>query len=170
LANQEWCFAYTQIRGSVPVFWEQQGLQLASHKIQLSRGPEATKPAVRRHFEELINKYEDVHIIDLLGTKDQGEMTLSQEYKNQVQSVGKPLLDHLHMTRFDYHSQVKGGNYDQVQSLLQHVKRDSENYGYFYHDLVSNTIMQTQRGVFRTNCLDCLDRYVSNDEAFENLG
>lgn len=154
----------------MPVFWEQQGLQLASHKIQLSRGPEATKPAVRRHFEELINKYEDVHIIDLLGTKDQGEMTLSQEYKNQVQSVGKPLLDHLHMTRFDYHSQVKGGNYDQVQSLLQHVKRDSENYGYFYHDLVSNTIMQTQRGVFRTNCLDCLDRYVSNDEAFENLG
>ncbi|KAG0337041.1 inositol polyphosphate 5-phosphatase [Podila horticola] len=158
LSNPEWCFAYTQIRGSVPVFWEQQGLQLASHKIQLSRGPEATKPAVRRHFEELVNKYEDVHIIDLLGTKDQGEMTLSQEYKNQVQSIGPPLLDHLHMTRFDYHSQVKGGNYDQVQSLLQHVKRDSEKYGYFYHDLVSNTIIQTQRGVFRTNCLDCLDR------------
>ncbi|KAG0354337.1 inositol polyphosphate 5-phosphatase [Podila minutissima] len=158
LSNPEWCFAYTQIRGSVPVFWEQQGLQLASHKIQLSRGAEATKPAVRRHFEELINKYEDVHIIDLLGTKDQGEMTLSQEYKNQVQSIGPPLLDHLHMTRFDYHSQVKGGNYDQVQSLLQHVKRDSEKYGYFYHDLISNTIIQTQRGVFRTNCLDCLDR------------
>ncbi|KAG0083325.1 inositol polyphosphate 5-phosphatase [Podila epicladia] len=158
LSNPEWCFAYKQIRGSVPVFWEQQGLQLASHKIQLSRGAEATKPAVRRHFEELVNKYEEVHIIDLLGTKDQGEMTLSQEYKNQVQSIGPPLLDHLHMTRFDYHTQVKGGNYDQLQSLLQHVKRDSEKYGYFYHDLISNTIIQTQRGVFRTNCLDCLDR------------
>ncbi|KAG0021750.1 inositol polyphosphate 5-phosphatase [Podila clonocystis] len=158
LSNPEWCFAYMQIRGSVPVFWEQQGLQLASHKIQLSRGADATKPAVRRHFEDLVNKYEDVHIIDLLGTKDQGEMTLSQEYKNQVHSIGSPLLDHLHMTCFDYHSQVKGGNYDQVQSLLQHIKRDSEKYGYFYHDLVSNTIIQTQRGVFRTNCLDCLDR------------
>ncbi|KAG0206208.1 inositol polyphosphate 5-phosphatase [Mortierella sp. GBA30] len=53
---------------------------------------------------------------------------------------------------------VKGGNYDQVQSLLQHVRGDSERYGYFYHDLLSNTIVQTQRGVFRTNCLDCLDR------------
>ncbi|KAG9323780.1 hypothetical protein KVV02_000833 [Mortierella alpina] len=158
LSNSEWCFAYTQIRGSVPVFWEQQGLQLASHKIQLSRGPEATKPAVRRHFEELIQKYEDVHILDLLGSKDQGEVTLSQEYRTQVEDLGSQILKNLHMTRFDYHSQVKGGNYDQLQSLLQHVRGDSERYGYFYHDLLSNTIVQTQRGVFRTNCLDCLDR------------
>lgn len=145
------------------VFWEQQGLQLASHKIQLSRGPEATKPAVRRHFEELIQKYEDVHILDLLGSKDQGEVTLSQEYRNQVEDLGSQVLRNLHMTRFDYHSQVKGGNYDQVQSLLQHVRGDSERYGYFYHDLLSNTIVQTQRGVFRTNCLDCLDRYGADD-------
>ncbi|KAG0203450.1 inositol polyphosphate 5-phosphatase [Mortierella sp. NVP41] len=157
LSNAEWCFAYTQIRGSVPVFWEQQGLQLTSHKIQLSRGSDATKPAVRRHFEELIQKYGDVHIIDLLGTKDQGEITLSQEYRGQVENVS-PSLKHLHMTRFDYHSQVKGGNYEQVQSLLQHIRGDSERYGYFYHDLHSNSIIQTQRGVFRTNCLDCLDR------------
>ncbi|KAG0050157.1 inositol polyphosphate 5-phosphatase, partial [Linnemannia elongata] len=157
LSNSEWCFAYTQIRGSVPVFWEQQGLQLASHKIQLSRGSDATRPAVRRHFEELIQKYEDVHIIDLLGIKDQGEVTLSQEYRGQVEAL-KPILKHIHMTRFDYHSQVKGGNYEQVQNLLQHIRGDSERYGYFYHDLLSNSIIQTQRGVFRTNCLDCLDR------------
>ncbi|KAG0346078.1 inositol polyphosphate 5-phosphatase [Podila humilis] len=158
LSNQEWCFAYTQIRGSVPVFWEQQGLQLASHKIQISRGPEATKPAFRRHFEELVDKYDDVHVIDLLGTRDQGELTLSQEYRDQIQSIGQPLLSHLHMTRFDYHTEVKGGNYDQVLSLLQYVKNDSEQYSYFFHDLVSNSVIQTQRGVFRVNCLDCLDR------------
>ncbi|CAB5203063.1 unnamed protein product [Rhizophagus irregularis] len=39
------CFSYVQIRGSVPVFWEQQGLQVMSHKIQISRGPDATQPA-----------------------------------------------------------------------------------------------------------------------------
>ncbi|KAG0357701.1 inositol polyphosphate 5-phosphatase [Gamsiella multidivaricata] len=139
------------------VFWEQEGLQLASHKIQLSRGSEATKPAVRRHFEELIQKYEDILILDLLGTKDQGEITLSQEYRSQVEDLG-PLLRHLHMTRFDYHSQVKGGNYEQIMALLNHVRGASERYGYFYHDLLSNTIVQTQRGVFRTSCLDCLDR------------
>jgi hypothetical protein len=139
------------------VFWEQQGLQLTSHKIQLSRGSGATKPAVRRHFEDLIQQYEDVHILDLLGTKDQGEITLSQEYKSQVEDLG-PLLQHLHMTKFDYHSQIKGGNFDQVATLLNHIRGDSERYGYFFHDLISNTIIQTQRGVFRTNCLDCLDR------------
>ncbi|KAG0235499.1 inositol polyphosphate 5-phosphatase [Actinomortierella wolfii] len=157
LSNSEWCFAYTQIRGSVPVFWEQQGLQLMNHKIQLSRGTDATKPAVRRHFEELINKYQEVHIVDLLGIKDPGELTLSQEYKRQVETLA-PVLKHLHMTKFDYHSQVKGGNYDQVQVLLRHVQNDSEKYGYFFHDLTNDTIVQTQKGVFRTNCLDCLDR------------
>ncbi|KAF9168941.1 inositol polyphosphate 5-phosphatase [Mortierella sp. AD010] len=157
ISTTEWCFSYTQIRGSVPVFWEQQGLQLGSHKIQLSRGSDATKPAVRRHFEELLQKYEDVHVLDLMGTKDSGEVTLSQEYKSQVEDLG-PLLKHIHMTKFDYHSQVKGGNYDQVNSLLNHVRGDSERYGYFHHDLISDTIVQVQRGVFRTNCLDCLDR------------
>lgn len=133
-------------------------MQLASHKIQLSRGSEATKPAARRHFEELIQQYEDVHILDLLGTKDQGEITLSQEYKGQVENLAQLFKQHLHMTKFDYHSQVKGGNHEQVATLLNHVRGDSERYGYFFHDLISNAIIQTQRGVFRTNCLDCLDR------------
>lgn len=139
------------------MFWEQQGLQLASHKIQLSRGSDATKPAVRRHFEDLLQKYNEVHIVDLLGTKDPGEITLSQEYRTQVEGLS-PVLKRLHMTRFDYHSQVKGGNYDQVQALLQYIRSDSDKYGYFFHDLVANAIVQTQTGVFRTNCLDCLDR------------
>ncbi|KAF9998779.1 inositol polyphosphate 5-phosphatase [Modicella reniformis] len=158
ISNSEWCFSYMQLRGSVPVFWEQQGLQLTSHKIQLSRGLETTKPAVRRHFEELIQQYEDVHILDLLGSKDQGEVTLSQEYRNQVEDLGPLVLQHLHMTRFDYHNQVKGGNFDQIVALMDQIRGDSERYGYFFHDLISNTIIQTQRGVFRTNCLDCLDR------------
>jgi len=31
------------VRGSVPVFWEQQGLQVGGHKIQISRSREATQ-------------------------------------------------------------------------------------------------------------------------------
>ncbi|CAB5215983.1 unnamed protein product [Rhizophagus irregularis] len=64
------CFSYVQIRGSVPVFWEQQGLQVMSHKIQISRGPDATQPAVERHFNELEIRYGDVDIINLLGVKE----------------------------------------------------------------------------------------------------
>ncbi|KAF9581676.1 inositol polyphosphate 5-phosphatase [Lunasporangiospora selenospora] len=158
LSNRDWCFAYTQIRGSVPVFWEQQGLQLASHKIQLSRSSEAARPAVRRHFEELIQKYESVHILDLLGSKDSGEVTLTQEYRAQVLSIDQSIRKDLHMTCFDYHSYVKGGNYDQVRQLLDKVRGDSERFGYFYHDLHTDSIIESQRGVFRTNCLDCLDR------------
>src|SRR5690242_19534093 len=40
------CFSYVQIRGSVPIFWEQQtGLLPGQQKITITRGPEATQPA-----------------------------------------------------------------------------------------------------------------------------
>jgi hypothetical protein len=48
--NSSFQASFLQIRGSVPVFWEQTGIQV-SHKIVLSRGPESTLPAARSHFE-----------------------------------------------------------------------------------------------------------------------
>jgi hypothetical protein len=42
--TNELCFSYVIIRGSVPVFWEQQGIQLGAHKIQIARSFAATQP------------------------------------------------------------------------------------------------------------------------------
>lgn len=44
-------FSFLQVRGSVPLFWEQSGIQMTSHKIEISRGPETTEPAMRKHME-----------------------------------------------------------------------------------------------------------------------
>ena len=43
--------SFVQTRGSVPVFWEQPGVQVGSHKVKLSRGFEASSPA----FDRLVN-------------------------------------------------------------------------------------------------------------------
>ncbi|KAB1283859.1 Synaptojanin-1 [Camelus dromedarius] len=37
--------SFIQIRGSVPLFWEQPGLQVGSHRVRMSRGFEANAPA-----------------------------------------------------------------------------------------------------------------------------
>ena len=37
--------SFLQIRGSVPVFWEQSGLQVGSHKLTMTRGYELTQMA-----------------------------------------------------------------------------------------------------------------------------
>ena len=42
--------SFIQLRGSIPLFWEQTGVQVGSHKVKLSRGPESTIHAARKHF------------------------------------------------------------------------------------------------------------------------
>ena len=44
---------FVQVRGSVPLFWEQPGVNVGSHKIRISRGPELSAPAFDSHFRQL---------------------------------------------------------------------------------------------------------------------
>ncbi len=72
--------SFVQTRGSVPLFWEQPGVQVGSHKVKMSRGFEASAPAYDRHFKLLKHYYGDGLIVDLLGKKE-GEKILGQAFK-----------------------------------------------------------------------------------------
>lgn len=141
------------------MFWEQQGMQLVQHKIQISRGPGATQPAVKRHFDELVDRYNSVCNINLLSQKEAtaGESVLSNAFNTAVNQ----LIDYkqkVKMVNFDLHAECKGGNYDNVALLIQDIRRMLDDYGFFLMDSDDNQIICTQKGVFRTNCMDCLDR------------
>lgn len=43
--------SFIQTRGSVPLFWEQPGVQVGSHKVKTCRGFEATAPAYDRQVD-----------------------------------------------------------------------------------------------------------------------
>lgn len=47
----DWVSSFVQTRGSVPVFWEQPGVQVGSHKVKLSRGFEASSPAFEKYVK-----------------------------------------------------------------------------------------------------------------------
>jgi hypothetical protein len=73
--------SFLQTRGSVPLFWEQPGVQVGSHKVRLSRGPEAACSALYRHLQMIRDRYGKQAIVNLLGTNmvgsKEGEATLS---------------------------------------------------------------------------------------------
>jgi hypothetical protein len=77
--------SYVQTRGSVPLFWEQPGVQVGSHKIKLSRGFESTAPAFDRHMTLMKARYGRQVIVNLLGTSligsKEGEAMLSNEFQ-----------------------------------------------------------------------------------------
>ncbi|KAF9076927.1 inositol polyphosphate phosphatase [Rhodocollybia butyracea] len=158
-SNDQHCVSYVQVRGSVPLFWEQQGLQTFGHRIQITR-PHASQPAFERHFASLTEEYGPSHAINLLGTKE-NETILSSAYDRHLQIALGALGDGLTITHFDFHSQVRIGGHDSVMRELRRIEAIADHidsFGSTMCDTGSNDVITNQRGVFRTNCLDCLDR------------
>jgi len=175
------CFSYAQVRGSVPVFWEQAtGLLPHQQKIQITRSPEATEPAFNKHFEDLELKYGTIHVLNLLSESKPGEVELTDRYNYHIRVsplnqtfANDEASDHcmLQGTQFDFHAETKGpGGYEAASSVRRLIQGNAEGFVYYLSDNVEETDPRTnartkrpivvlqQEGVFRTNCLDCLDR------------
>ena len=77
--------SFVQIRGSVPLFWDQPGVNVGSHKIRMSRGPELSNAAFDLHLNELKKNYGHQAIVNLLGSSrvgsKEGEATLSTAFQ-----------------------------------------------------------------------------------------
>jgi hypothetical protein len=175
------CFSYAQIRGSVPVFWEQvPGLLPGQQKITLTRSAEGTQPAFDKHFGELEQNYGAVHVVNLLNADKPGEAELTYAYQkgikfsplNDVGVNGGQEHHLLEETLFDFHAQTKGPTGYQAASLIRRqIDAAAEGFAYYLSEEIEDSdddpresshkrtiVVLQQEGVFRTNCLDCLDR------------
>lgn len=155
--------SFIQIRGSVPLFWEQPGLQVGSHRVRMSRGFEANAPAFDRHFRTLKNLYGKQIIVNLLGSKE-GEHMLSKAFQSHLKA-SEHAAD-IQMVNFDYHQMVKGGKTEKLHSVLKPQVQKFLDYGFFYFN--GSEVQRCQSGTVRTNCLDCLDR-TNSVQAFLGL-
>ncbi|XP_013005204.1 synaptojanin-1 isoform X9 [Cavia porcellus] len=155
--------SFIQIRGSVPLFWEQPGLQVGSHRVRMSRGFEANAPAFDRHFRTLKNLYGKQIVVNLLGSKE-GEHMLSKAFQSHLKA-SEHAAD-IHMVNFDYHQMVKGGKAEKLHSVLKPQVQKFLDYGFFYFN--GSEVQRCQSGTVRTNCLDCLDR-TNSVQAFLGL-
>uniref|UniRef100_A0A8C3KBB1 Synaptojanin-2 n=1 Tax=Calidris pygmaea TaxID=425635 RepID=A0A8C3KBB1_9CHAR len=146
--------SFVQIRGSVPLFWEQSGLQVGSHHLRLNRGLEANAPAFDRHMMLLKEQYGKQVIVNLLGSRG-GEEVLNRAFKKLLwassHAADTPMIN------FDCHQFAKGGKTEKLENLLgPQLKLHWEDFGIFTKG--ENVSPRLQTGTFRMNCLDCLDR------------
>lgn len=175
------CFSYAQIRGSVPVFWEQAaGLIPGQQKITVTRSAEGTQPAFDKHFGDLEQNYGSIHVVNLLSETKPGEAELTKLYRFGVRnsslnhSGDKESRDYdlLRETEFDFHAETKGPNGYEAASLIRRlIENSAEGFAYYLSEEIEEPaeddqekaqrrtiVVLQQEGVFRTNCLDCLDR------------
>ncbi|XP_025977987.2 synaptojanin-2 isoform X1 [Dromaius novaehollandiae] len=146
--------SFVQIRGSVPLFWEQPGLQVGSHHLRLNRGLEANAPAFDRHMMLLKEQYGKQVIVNLLGSRG-GEEVLNRAFKKLLWASSH--AEDTPMINFDYHQFAKGGKTEKLENLLRpQLQLHWEDFGIFTKG--KNVSPRLQTGTFRMNCLDCLDR------------
>lgn len=163
--------SYVQTRGSVPLFWEQPGIQVGSHKVKVSRGFETSAPAFDRHLKMIKKRYGQQVIVNLLGSSligsKEGEAMLSQLFQTHHNMSEHKDVPHI---LFDYHQECRGGNMKNLSKLKAKVEKYLESFSMFY--AAGNTVILEQTGTIRTNCLDCLDRTncVQTFFALEMLG
>lgn len=149
--------SFVQIRGSVPLFWEQPGLQTTGgYRIKLSRGYFCSHPAFERHFEWCLLHYGPLLCINLLGTRNM-ELMLTTAFQEHFAQLSPAYC--AEMVCFDYHQHCKGGPQSRLAlcSVLLPLAQDFlAAHGFFQAS--SGHTERNQTGVMRANCLDCLDR------------
>lgn len=145
--------SYVQTRGSVPLFWEQPGLQVGNHRVKMSRGFEASAPAYDKHLQTLKKQYGEQVIVNLLGMKE-GEDMLSKSFESH-HKASRHASDVL-FVHFDYHQKCRGGKTEKLVELHHKVFKKMDSHDFFFHN--GEEIVKRQFGVIRSNCLDCLDR------------
>lgn len=178
--------SFVQMRGSIPLLWTQEPKIKLNPKIEINKDLNENYIAFSQHIMELIDKYDSVHCVNLIDKKrDQQKIgkeyeRLVLEYKQKEPKKGEK-LDY---SWFDFHSECKKMQYNNIKKLfleesvskhleeckyniikIEKTKYDNEKakekdtrYEEIWVDYDLLDYIQKQKLVFRTNCIDSLDR------------
>jgi len=155
-------YAHVQLRGSMPFLWQQKpdlkwepkgDIYSQAHNVDVAK----------KHFDKIVKEYGNQVLINLIDKK-RTQQKLGLEFQRVVEEVSKG--DHkLNYVWFDFHQECKKMKYENLSRLLTLIETDTTNMGMFEVDIkignnnkLEANVLQRQKGTFRTNCIDCLDR------------
>ncbi|MBA0756909.1 hypothetical protein Gotri_020046 [Gossypium trilobum] len=161
-----------QNRGSIPLFWSQETSRLNLKPDIILSKKDQSYEATRLHFENLVERYGNpIIILNLIKTQEKKprESILRQEFANAIDFINKDLSEEnrLRFLHWDLHKHSRR-NIDDGDMLPLKYSNDTEDIyrserNYSGENNVANGNHSVkpptfQRGVLRTNCIDCLDR------------
>ncbi len=157
--SQDTVFSFTQIRGSIPLFFSQSPYSLKP-QVNTWGSFETNSSAFKRHFVDLYSRYGEVHCASLID-KHGTEARIGELYERHA----KDLNEHggidgkgkqLGFEWFDFHSECRGMRFENVSKLIDSLDPFMKSTSWV--EIANDNIKQNQTGVLRTNCMDCLDR------------
>ncbi|XDA86661.1 hypothetical protein R6Z07F_016398 [Ovis aries] len=144
--------SFVQTRGSIPLYWSQRP-NLKYKPLPLINKVANHMDGFQRHFDSQIIIYGKQVIINLVNQKG-SEKPLEQAFATMVSSLGNGMIRYI---AFDFHKECKNMRWDRLSILLDQVAEMQDELSYFLVD-PAGAVLSNQEGVFRSNCMDCLDR------------
>jgi hypothetical protein len=150
-------YSLLQVRGSIPLYFSQSPYSLKPIPV-LHRSNETNRLAFDRHFRTLSRKYGRVQAVSLVD-KHGGEVKVGEAYETYARGLnegGGLNGDGLGFEWFDFHNECRGMKFENVRKLVDNLEPTLNEFG---ETVVQDaSVLSEQKGIVRTNCMDCLDR------------
>eukprot|EP00127_Corallochytrium_limacisporum_P007238 Clim_evm11s244 gene=Clim_evmTU11s244 len=150
--TEGWESSFVQIRGSIPLYWNQYANIKYKPKVMIESGVDPQGP-FRQHFEDLCASYGPQVLVDLIDQKG-AEKNLGDNFRAECERNSDLPIRY---EAFDFHKECSKMRWDRLSILMDRVLPDMQKHG-FYLRAPNGEIKRTQDGTVRTNCMDCLDR------------
>jgi len=156
-------FSFSQIRGSLPFYWEQQK-GLINPRPEIHQRQEVNAELFSKHLKlAMTQKYNKLVFFNLLSQKKPDEDILSRYTVLLLEDIlhQKEFKDRIFYLHVDFHSITKQADFSSVDKYIYNIYNVNEITPnlYEYEDFMEYYVPKTKQAVLvRTNCLDCLDR------------
>ncbi|KAI0636699.1 SacI homology domain-containing protein [Trametes polyzona] len=163
-------FSHVQIRGSIPLFWNQQGMALKpAPQLNPERTHDQNLRAIQQHLSKTTAVYGPLvcqFVSPQHSLSDASRKTivnLAEQHGKEGQ-VTNAYGDYVKELVADVPDKPHPLRYENISKLIEELERTFESQGYFW--VSNNHVMSKQKGVFRVNCIDGLDRTNVVESAF----
>lgn len=148
--------SFLQVRGSIPVFFTQSPYSLKPSPI-FKHSDDANFQALKKHFDRLQQQYGSLQIANLVE-KHGVEAPIGEKYQKGVERYNEETTEdrRVPFEWFDFHDACRGMKFENVQKLIETLKGQLDSFGSTIEE--GGEVTAKQKGVVRTNCMDCLDR------------
>lgn len=144
--------SYVQTRGSIPLFWQQRP-DLRYKPPPTLEPNQPHHAAFESHFQAQVQLYGHQVIVNLVDQKKaEGILETKLRAAHQLSASAEVTYE-----AFDFHKECSKMRWDRLSILMDRLAQHEENMAYFLQSR-EGAVLLRQNGVFRTNCIDCLDR------------
>ena len=154
--------SFTQYRGSIPIYFSQTPYAFKPVPVLLQSSIK-NQAAMKKHFEALEEEYGGVQAA-LLVDKHGPEVKIGEAYEAGVHQLNETLKPPVDIYWFDFHAECRGMKFENVDRLVKILQNKMDLFDETV--LEKGMVKQTQSGIIRTNCMDCLDRTNVAQSAF----